>query len=219
MCCQVRIPGVRRLDPRLLFDRCGHKYLFTDKTYCVQSKSLAFSHQNQLEKKMHRIASHLLPILACVISFAVMADSSVPETGQTSCFDSSGVEVICSGTGQDGDLRKGVKWPTPRFTNNGNGTVTDNLTDLVWVQWVLCFQGQWEAALDHANNLADGQCGVSDASIAGEWRLPNIMELSSLVDFGEFAPALAAGHPFLPEGVQAPILWSSTSYERQPNQV
>ena len=45
------------------------------------------------------------------------------------------------------------------------------------------------------------------------------MELSSLVDFGEFAPALAAGHPFLPEGVQAPILWSSTSYERQPNQV
>ena len=30
--------------------------------------------------------------------------------------------------GRDGEYRAGVAWPSPRFTDNGNGTVTDNLT-------------------------------------------------------------------------------------------
>ncbi|MGA9347827.1 MAG: hypothetical protein WBW48_03355 [Anaerolineae bacterium] len=36
-------------------------------------------------------------------------------------------------TGEDGELLKGVTWPSPRFTDNGNGTVTDNLTGLIWL--------------------------------------------------------------------------------------
>ena len=39
----------------------------------------------------------------------------VKKTGQTTCYDESG-ETSCSGTGQDGDLQKGVTWPNPRFS-------------------------------------------------------------------------------------------------------
>ena len=32
------------------------------------------------------------------------------------------------------DSNKGIASPNPRFTDNSNGTVTDNLTGLVWLQ-------------------------------------------------------------------------------------
>ena len=65
------------------------------------------------------------------LSSSALADSLVPQTGQTRCFDTTGVEIMCGGTGQDGDLQAGVIWPTPRLTDNGNGTVTDHLRILV----------------------------------------------------------------------------------------
>jgi hypothetical protein len=52
----------------------------------------------------------------------------LPQTGQTTCWDAAGNVIDCLGTGQDGDLRMGVAWPNPRFTDNGNETMTDNLT-------------------------------------------------------------------------------------------
>lgn len=48
----------------------------------------------------------------------------VPKTGQTQSYTA----------GDDGDLQKGVAWPTPRFAGNGNGTVTDKLTGLIWLK-------------------------------------------------------------------------------------
>ena len=72
------------------------------------------------------------------LSTASAAPAPVPETGQTQCFDVDGTEIICSGTGQDGDLRKGLKWPVPRFTDNEDGTVTDNLTGLIWLKHRSC---------------------------------------------------------------------------------
>lgn len=32
----------------------------------------------------------------------------LPQTGQTKCYDSSGTEIVCAGTGQDGEIRAGV---------------------------------------------------------------------------------------------------------------
>ena len=34
----------------------------------------------------------------------------------------------------DGLLRAGIEWPAPRFTDNGDGTVTDSLTGLMWLK-------------------------------------------------------------------------------------
>ena len=86
----------------------------------------------------------------------------------------------------------GVKWPVPRFTDNDDGTITDNLTRLVWLKNASCWQAQhWFSALDAAYNLKDGDCGLSDNSVIGDWRVPNRNELLSLVD-------VSIGNPCFP---------------------
>ena len=53
------------------------------------------------------------------------------------CWDANGLSIACAGTGQDGELQKGVS-VDPRFTDNADGTVTDNLTGLIWLKDVDC---------------------------------------------------------------------------------
>lgn len=134
----------------------------------------------------------------------------VEKTGQTSCWDSNWNPIDCEGTGQDGELRNGLAWPVPRFTDNGDGTVTDHLTGLIWLKNANCFGTRdWASALSDANGLADGSCGLTDGSIVGDWHLPNVRELNSLIDYGKFDPALPSGHLFT--NVQSSYYWSSTT--------
>ena len=108
----------------------------------------------------------------------------VAQTGQTECYDVDGNPIDCSGTGQDGEYLMGAAWPEPRFTDNGDGTITDNLTDLVWLQLVNCFGPvSWGDALLISNTLNNGACGLSDGSIEGDWRLPNANELMNRPGF------------------------------------
>lgn len=124
----------------------------------------------------------------------------LPKTGQTGRVS----------FGDDGNWQTGVEWPNPRFVDNENGTITDNLTGLIWLRENNCFgQRTWGQAISDANGLADGVCGLTDSSIAGHWRLPNIKELLSLIDYGHFSPALPSGHPF--GYVQIAFYWSSTT--------
>jgi hypothetical protein len=113
-------------------------------------------------------------------------------------------------TGDDGDLERGVAWPNPRFSDQGDGTIRDNLTGLIWLKEADCFGTMpWDMALSFANGLATGQCGLSDGSHAGDWRLPNREELESLIDFSRSDPALPTGHPFA--NVRSYGYWSSTT--------
>ncbi len=153
----------------------------------------------------------------------------VEKTGQTGCWDSSGTSETCAGTGQDGELQKGVSWPVPRFTDNADGTVTDNLTGLIWLKNANCptSTNTWSAALTFANSLYDGwtgdgsggDCGLTDGSSPGDWRLPNVKELSSLAHFGYDLLAVpnaagtgqwTEGDPF--SGLQSNNYWSSTTF-------
>ena len=84
----------------------------------------------------------------------------VPATGQTECWDAFGKPVSCSrsGQGQDGLFQHGFT-VDPRFTDNRDGTVTDNLTGLIWLQDANCFGVlRWIDALLDTNHLADGSC-------------------------------------------------------------
>lgn len=115
----------------------------------------------------------------------------------TGCTNESGASIPCSGSFQDGEFQAGVTVVSPRFRDNGNGTVKDNLTGLTWLQNAGCFVSQdWAAALASANGLAHGSCGLTDNSTAGSWRLPNIKELQSLIDRGHEAPALPDNNHF-----------------------
>jgi hypothetical protein len=122
----------------------------------------------------------------------------VEKTGQTTSYR----------TGDDGDLQKGVGLCefVPRFTDNGDGTVTDNLTGLMWVQDANAAR-IWNSAIDDSYNLSFGNAGCG--STYTDWRLPNIKELQSLIDYGNSSgPTLPSGHPFT---YLHNSYWSSTS--------
>jgi len=124
----------------------------------------------------------------------------VAKSGQTTSY----------AAGDDGAKQQGVAWPTERFTDNGNGTVTDTMTGLIWLKNVGCFTARaWSSALSAAATLNSGECGLSDGTAEGAWRLPQVRELQSLIDKGKGNPALPAGHPFT--GAPSSTVWSSTT--------
>lgn len=124
----------------------------------------------------------------------------VAMTGQTTSYVA----------GDDGDLEAGIAFPTPRFIDSGDGTVTDNLTGLTWMKNAGSIGSRyWGSALQICNALAHGYQGLTDGSYAGDWRLPNVRELYSLIDLGRYNYALPNGHPFI--NVLSNY-WTSTTY-------
>ena len=141
---------------------------------------------------------------------------SIPRTGQVTSYVA----------GDDGAIQAGIAWPNPRFTDNGDGTVTDNLTALIWLKNANCTDTAggidksggaltWTNALIWTNNLTSGQCGLTDSSSSGDWRLSNINELYSLA--GNKGPhdisAWLNTQSFI--NVQYSHYWSSTTFQTQ----
>jgi hypothetical protein len=146
----------------------------------------------------------------------------VPKTG---AGDIGGYAEV---TGEDGhaDMRKGVAWPNPRFTDNADGTVTDNLTGLIWLKDADCMgRRQWGTGTNETfdvisdlNSGTDFTCDSYTAGTFNDWRLPNVRELQSLVHYGVYNPAVpntagtgkwTSGDPFT--GVQSNYYWSCTT--------
>jgi|WetSurMetagenome_2_1015567.scaffolds.fasta_scaffold58609_2 hypothetical protein len=144
----------------------------------------------------------ILILLLCNLPPCAIAGTvQLPKTGQTTSY----------AAGDDGDLERGVAWPSPRFTVSGD-CVTDNLTGLMWTKNgnMLGAGGflTWQGALDYVAttvNSGAGTCGHSD------WRLPNVIELESLVNAGQANSAdWLNGQGFA--NVQADWYWSSSTY-------
>jgi hypothetical protein len=115
--------------------------------------------------------------------------------------------------------------PSYRYIDNGDGTITDNRTGLIWLKNANCFgRKNWKKAMQNAANLASGQCGLSDGSKRGMWRLPSKEEWEAMIDkkyvdrknYSQPALSNAAGTGLWKEGdafsgVQTDDYWSSTT--------
>ena len=163
---------------------------------------------------MKNLNTVLLIVTVLTLPFTLQSHAGtiqLPQTGQTTCYNASGTAVTCVGTGQDGENLAGVAWPSPRFVDNADGTVTDKLTGLIWSKDAnpSSTARTWQEALDYVKTLNTTKyMGYSD------WRLPNKNELRSLLDLSSLTPILPAGHPFTNVQVSSDpniAYWSSTS--------
>jgi hypothetical protein len=122
-------------------------------------------------------------------------------TGQTTSYTAN----------DDGALQKGVAWPSSRFTVEGD-IVKDALTGLIWSLDAnvpgpgSCAPGEaktWQAAFTYVNCLnTNNYLGFKD------WRLPNLLELTSLIDMSRYSPAIPSPHPFANmSGAPYEIFW------------
>jgi hypothetical protein len=140
-----------------------------------------------------------------------------------------GVEIF----GVAGDLHGGCDCSGgtlngTRWCDNGDGTVTDLLgydgkgECLVWLKnaawggqyafWVNTVDGT--NAHDRAAQLKDGEGGLNDGSVEGDWRLPTKTELYGLANGTE---SVRSGSMRSFEGVQSYYYWSSTTYASDPD--
>jgi len=86
--------------------------------------------------------------------------------------------------------------PAENFTNNRDGTITDETTGLMWA---MCLSGQDDDGIgcetmsaylytwDQALNAADNASGYLDYY---DWRMPNVKELASILEAQCTSPAL-----------------------------
>ena len=147
-------------------------------------------------------------------------------TGQNTCYNSSGSVITCPGTGQDGELQKGA---ARSFTDNGDGTVTDNSTSLMWEK--LSDDGtihDKDDTYDWDGAFASKVATLNSGSFAGhnDWRVPNRFELETLVNLGALSPATfsAFNTGCAPactvtscSCTQSNGYWSSTTYQYYPS--
>ena len=146
-----------------------------------------------------------------IFGFAGTALSAQPlKTNQTICYDAAGAVVACAGTGQDGAYLKGV---ARSYTDPVNSTITDNATGLMWKK---CSEGLSGAPCTTGTiatstwNGALTQCEADTTASFTDWRLPNVYELYSLVDFGVASAPFINGTYF--PATQSSYYWSSTTY-------
>lgn len=171
--------------------------------------------------ELAQFGADVLPFLAAPPKFQLLwgqeyaRTSRALQTGAIKCWDTEGYEIDCKGSGQDAEVQSGAPAVDPRFTDNYDGSVTDNLTNLIWLKDADSFgEVEWKDALDKSRALAHGAAGLTDNSKKGDWRLANIRELLSLIDYGQADPILPKGHPF--QNVRSAIYWTSTTLAPAP---
>ena len=103
-----------------------------------------------------------------------------------------------------GDVAAGAPNPMS-FTDNGDGTVTDNVTRLMWQQAAPVTAHAWAAASSYCADLS--------LAAHSDWRLPSLVELTSIADLGQSNPAIDV--TYFPATAAAEF-WSSSVWGASP---
>jgi hypothetical protein len=87
------------------------------------------------------------------------------------------------------------------LVDNGDGTITDKVTGLIWYKNADSTRRNWEAAIEHCENLTLAE--------TTDWRLPNMVEMVSLVDYTDYDPSI--DHKLFLDTHTDLYYWTSTS--------
>ncbi len=160
-----------------------------------------------------------IPLFLTLASFALVVQShaTYAETCSAQCVSELQERVASL----EKRLAALEAWVHNRYVDNGDGTVTDNRTGLVWLKNANCFGKQdWQTAMQSAAKLADGQYGLNEGSRRRVWRLPTLEELEAMIGTKYYMPMLsnAAGTGHWTEGdafsnVQSDSYWTSSTEE------
>ncbi len=151
------------------------------------------------------------------------------QTGQTQCDQGAGTLGPCPGSpaGQDGAVSSGA---VRQYVDNGNGTITDTKTGLMWEK--LSRDGSihdsaivysWYAAFTTKIAGLNGGSGFAGYT---DWRLPNRFELETLAHLGRLNPCIdpAFNTACAPSCTvltcsctQSSSYWTSTTYLVSPS--
>lgn len=96
---------------------------------------------------------------------------------------------------------RGPAYGKNQFMDNGDDTVTDRATGLMWQKADDGRAKEWQAAMT--------QCEISRLAGFEDWRLPNVKELQSIVDYSRHDPAL---NPVFEQQDPEGWFWSSTTF-------
>jgi hypothetical protein len=133
----------------------------------------------------------------------VQTTSTLPDTDVSKCYNqSAAIDCPIEGQafyGQDYQYTSNEM----RFTDNGDSTVTDNVTSLTWQQGASASTYNWYEAsgtFDATHNPGSVDvCGSLSFVGHTDWRLPSRRELESIVDYGTGIPA-AINTTYFPSG-------------------
>ncbi|MCP4569253.1 MAG: DUF1566 domain-containing protein [FCB group bacterium] len=132
---------------------------------------------------------------------------SIVKTGQTTCYDEN-VPITCPSTGQP-FLGQDACFAgnEPSYQNNGDSTITDNVTGLMW-QKSADMDGDGDIDASDKMTYDEAVAGAETYNLAGydDWRLPTIKEVYSLIMFYGAEPNPEATSP----GTAVPYI--DTSY-------
>ncbi|HEY9051951.1 MAG TPA: DUF1566 domain-containing protein [Gammaproteobacteria bacterium] len=149
---------------------------------------------------------------------------AVPDSGQTSCYydyTSDGIynpaafTCLSPGSAWGPDGQDGYySINTMSFTDNGDGTVIDNVTGLVWQKCSLGKSGSdCSGGSISSNTWSAAKVQCANLNLAGTgWRLPTVFELTQLVNYGR---SYATIDQTVFPGTGASSYWTSTVHANQ----
>lgn len=159
-------------------------------------------------KKINLITILSFIFLLSTISLNTIGQNfKLVDTGQENCYDTDGDIITCPSEGdslygQDAQYTGNIF----SFIDNGDGSVSDLNTGLMWQQMPSSSDYNWQQAVDYCESL--------ELNGYDDWRMPSAKELFSISDFNSGWPYLNINYFYLASGhvTKDEQYWTSNYY-------